>query len=89
MYAVIYAYISVAGDVPDEIKIMSKHRTKEAAIKAMLRKIPNYYGWDNSSDFYSTCPYLEEQIKKNGWYRRDEELFATTDSVEYWKVLEI
>lgn len=89
MYAVIYAYVSVAGDVPDEIKIISKHRTKEAAIRAMLKKIPNYYGWENSSDFYSTCPELFEQIKENGWYRREEELFADVDTVEYWQVTEI
>lgn len=84
MYAVIYAYISVAGDTPDEIKIMSKHRTKEAAIRAMLKAIPKFYELS-----FDTCPYLEEEIKEKGWYRREEEFFADTDTVEYWQVTEI
>ena len=89
MYAVIFCHISIDDHTPDKIKVISKHRTEDAAIKAMRNAIPKYLGWPDPKEYYKEFPEEWDSITENGFFRHDDDEYLSMDFVDYWQVVEI
>lgn len=63
MYAIIHTHIDFVGIDENEsrIEIISKHRTREAAVKKLVKMIPSFYGWQNDEEFDEEFP--EDRIR--------------------------
>lgn len=89
MYAVVYTHIDFAGidENNTKVQIMSRHRSRENAIKKMVKMIPSFYGWQKEEEFDEEFPEDRAKAAQEGKYVvRDEEWGEWGDC---WAVLEL
>lgn len=84
MFAVILTHIEVDGN--DYTKVMSKHRTRSAAIKAMLKKMASFYGWESVKEFREELEEEYDDALKTGKFKIE---MPTMDSTGFWSVVEV
>lgn len=84
MYIVALTHIEADGN--DYTKVMSKHRSRSAAIKAMLKKMASFYGWQSVKEFREELEDEYEEAKETGKFKVE---MPTMDSTGFWSVVEV
>jgi len=64
MFVVVLTHIEADGN--DYTRVISKHRTRSAAIKSMLKTMASYYGWPNTKEFKEEFKDDYEETIKTG-----------------------
>lgn len=67
MFAIIHTHIVFDGD-DSKMEIVSKHRTREAAVKKLVKIIPSFYWWDSEEEFDEAFPEDRENAAQEGMF---------------------